>query len=359
MSMTRRDFLEAAAATTAVAAVGSGVANALAASPPKHKIKRGVASYSYQEEYFTRTMSLEDCLREMSDIGAHHIELLAEMMVPNFPNPSDAWVDQWHGWCEKYQIHPAAYTQFIDTMRTKSHNLTIEEGVQTMLRDIKLAKRLGIPRVRALIGTPIPILEATLPHLEEHGVWVGVELHAPIQISGKLMTRLLEVSEKSKLFGFVPDVGIFQNKPSPFSRDRQIREGLITRDAALYIENSWENHVDKAKTTAEVDRMPAGPGAQNYVNQVYGITTQNARDLIPFMAKCQHIHGKTWGLTEECIDPAIDLSPVIPALIEGGYDGVIATEYEGQREVQDISPFSAVEMVRRHHVMLRRLLGEV
>ena len=47
------------------------------------------------------------------------------------------------------------------------------------------------------------------------------------------------------------------------------------------------------------------------------------------------------------MDPSIDLTPVIPALIKGGYDGIIATEYEGQRMVDDIMPFSAMEMVRK------------
>jgi hypothetical protein len=46
-------------------------------------------------------------------------------------------------------------------------------------------------------------------------------------------------------------------------------------------------------------------------------------------------------------------------LIKGGYDGDIATEYEGQPWVQDIELFSAVEMIDRHHVKLRRLLGEI
>ena len=56
---------------------------------------------------------------------------------------------------------------------------------------------------------------------------------------------------------------------------------------------------------------------------------------------------------------AIDVSQVIPVLQKGGYEGAIATEYEGQRMVQDVYPFSSVEMVRRHQVMLRRLLGEI
>jgi len=55
-----------------------------------------VATYSYQEEVFVRQMTVEDCLREMSDIGARHFELIAEMLVPDFPNPSSQWVNQMH-----------------------------------------------------------------------------------------------------------------------------------------------------------------------------------------------------------------------------------------------------------------------
>lgn len=361
MKITRRKFIEtvAIAAPLAGNVLAAGVGEAATSAPARSKIRRGVASYSYQEDFMTRQMSVEDILREMSDIGANGIEVLAEMMVPDFPNPSDAWVDQWHGWVEEYNIEPAAYTQFIDSMRTMSHNLSVEEGVQTMLRDIKLAKRLGIPRIRCLIGTPVPIIEATVPYLEEQGMWMGVELHSPIRIESRLMERFLGIAQKTDHFGFVPDFGIFQNKPNPYARDRQIRDGKLRLETATYIENAWENQVDQGKVSAEVAKMEPGEGPQSYVIQVYRIATQDPRKLLPIMEKCQHIHGKTWGLTEDCVDPAIDLSDVIPTLIEGGYDGVIATEYEGQRHVQDIHPFSAVEMIRRHHVMLSRLLGDV
>lgn len=361
--ISRREFVGGVGAAGALAAssmalaVPKGVSGPT--SQPKHKIRRGVATYSYQEEVFVHQMTVEDCLREMSDIGANHFELIAEMLVPDFPNPSPQWVDQWHGWIEKYDLHPACYTQFIDSLRTKTHNLTVEEGVQTMLRDIRLAKSLGIPRIRALIGTPVDILEATVPHLEKEDIWLGVELHFPVKIHGRLVERLLKIAQKTDHFGFVPDVGIFQNKPNPFMRDRMIRDGAISSDAAHYVETSWENKVPKDKVLAELSSMSAGPGAAGFANVVYMIRPEDARDLLPFMSKCRHIHGKTWGLTEDCVDPAIDLTQVIPILVKGGYDGAIATEYEGQRLVQDIYPFSAVEMVRRHQVMLRRLLGEI
>ena len=358
MTISRRTFIESLA-TSAVALAAAGKITAAETVTAQHAIKRGVAMYSFQEEYFMRTMTVEDCLRQMSDIGAYRIELLSEMMVPDFPNPSNAWVEQWHGWVQKYHMVPTCYTQFIDTMRTKTHNLTVEEGVQTMLRDIRLAKRLGIPKIRALVGTPVDILEATVPHLEKEDVWMGVEIHFPIPIKGHLVERLLKIADKTDHFGFVPDFGIFQNKPNPYLRDRMVRDGVITHDAALFIESEWEKGAAKDSVQAAIKKMSAGPGAMGYVENVYMIMAQNPDDLLPIMSKCRHIHGKTWGLTEDCVDPAIDLTQVIPALVKGGYQGDIATEYEGQRMVQDIEPFSAVEMVDRHQVMLRRLLGEI
>src|ERR1700691_855768 len=95
MTISRRTFIESLAATSAVA-LAAGKITGAAAATAQHNIKRGVAMYSFQEEYFMRTMTVEDCLRQMSDIGAYRIELLAEMMVPDFPNPSNAWVEQWH-----------------------------------------------------------------------------------------------------------------------------------------------------------------------------------------------------------------------------------------------------------------------
>jgi Xylose isomerase-like TIM barrel len=357
MHTTRREFLQTAVAAGATAVAASGTS--AAAQTPPHRIRRGVATYCYQEEVFVRQMTVEDILKEMSDIGAYGLEVLPEMLVPGFPNPSDAWVDQWKGWLAKYKIEPACYTQFVDTMRTRSRYHTVEQGVQTMLRDIRLAKRLGIPRIRGLMGTPVPVLEALLPHLDDHGVWVGVELHAPLKLKSPLMDRLLKIADKSSMFGFVPDFGIFQNKPNPYLRDRLIRQGRVTKETALYVDDAWLNRVAKETALERVRTMSGGPGAEGYVNTVYGITTQDPRDLLPFMAKCRHIHGKTWGLTEDCVDPAIDITEVIPTLIRGGYDGVIATEYEGQRMMQDVEPFSEVEMVRRHQVLLRRLLGEI
>src|ERR1017187_3857771 len=157
--MTRKNFLEAMAGAAAYAAA-SGPAGAAAS---KGALRRGVSLYCYQEEFYKRAMTLEDCLSEASSIGASAIELLPEEMVPDFPNPSDRWVDQWRGWMEKYRLVADTYTQFQDTVLIKGQDLAVDEGVAMLERDLKLARRMGFKNMRLLIGTPLDVIAQAIP----------------------------------------------------------------------------------------------------------------------------------------------------------------------------------------------------
>ena len=52
---------------------------------------------------------------------------------------------------------------------------------------------------------------------------------------------------------------------------------------------------------------------------------------------------------------SIPYDKIIPVLQKGGYDGYIASEYEGNRHIQDVQEVDSVEQVRRHQIMLRNL----
>jgi hypothetical protein len=49
---------------------------------------------------------------------------------------------------------------------------------------------------------------------------------------------------------------------------------------------------------------------------------------------------------------------IVPVLVDGGFDGYLSSEYEGNRHIQDAYPVDSVEQVRRQHAMFARLLGE-
>src|SRR5512136_137310 len=142
MKMTRKEFLGSVAGATTYAAMSSatGVASA-AEAPKKAKFKRGVSLYSYNGDHLS-SMSLEDCFMEMDDMGAHSLEILSEQHIPGYPNPSNAWVDHWYKMLDKYRITPAFYSCWTSDIGT------VQDCVDWLVRDMRLANRLGFKRMR-------------------------------------------------------------------------------------------------------------------------------------------------------------------------------------------------------------------
>ena len=62
--------------------------------------KRGVALYSYSAE-FGFEKDLEECFEDVHDMGAHGIEILANIHIENYPwtNGLPCWINtNWSRW---------------------------------------------------------------------------------------------------------------------------------------------------------------------------------------------------------------------------------------------------------------------
>jgi hypothetical protein len=363
MKMTRKDFLQ----TVAGVAASAYVPVSSAANPtPKSKIKRGVSFYSYQEEFYTHAMTLEDCFAEVASMGAEGVQLIAEEAVPDYPTPPESWVRQWHGLMDKYQTKPTNLDTFVDVTWGGHRQMTLQESVDTLVAQFKLCSRLGFKVMRPTTG-PVSqaapeMIEKALPYAEKYDVRIAPEIHAPIPLKGKYVDSYMDLISrtKTKHLGFTLDMGIFMRRPARVARDRQIRDGLLKENIARLIEKAHEEGTPKEKTHAEVERMGGGQGDIRYLDSVYSSTAmQNPRDLLPIMPYIYNIHGKFYEMTEDLHEYSIPYEEVVPVLIEGGYDRYIDSEYEGQRLTQDAFETDSCEQVRRQHVMLRRLLGEI
>lgn len=55
-------------------------------------VKRGVSVYSYAGEYGV-TMTLEDIFADIHSMGARGLEILGNSHIPDYPNPSEAWIE--------------------------------------------------------------------------------------------------------------------------------------------------------------------------------------------------------------------------------------------------------------------------
>jgi sugar phosphate isomerase/epimerase len=353
--MTRRDLLVTAPALAFHAAVDN-----------KPKFTRGVSFYSYQEEYYNHAMNLQDCFAELASMRAAGLQLIAEEMIPNYPNPPEAWVDNWRSMMAKYQAKPTNIDTFVDVYVGGHRNMNLEEAAEVLIGQVKLAHRLGFKVMRPTTG-PVEkpatdLVARALPVAEKYDVRIAPEVHAPIPLRGEYIESYLQLIHKTgtKHVGFTVDCGIFcQRIPRVFIAYWN-RHGVQKR-VTEYVSKAFEDSPPRDQVVASVEKMKSSPADVQCAMMAhgYGPVTNRVRDLQPIMPYVFNIHGKFYEMTDELREYSIPYEEIIPALIEFGYDWSIDSEFEGQRWTQDVAVTDSCEQVRRQHVMFRRLFGEI
>ena len=115
------------------------------------EISLGVSLYSYGGDFLV-TMSLEDCLADVADMGATDIEILADTHIAGYPSPSSEWIDRWLVLVDGAGLRPTCYSSWLDTRLHRDRALSLDEAVAILRRDLELAHRLGFSIVRPKLG---------------------------------------------------------------------------------------------------------------------------------------------------------------------------------------------------------------
>jgi Xylose isomerase-like TIM barrel len=329
------------------------------------QLKRGVTLYSYQEEYYTRAMTIEDCLAEMAAIGAEGVELLPEQMVPGYPDPGQKWVDDWFRMLEKYNLKPACMDTFVDTTLGGHREMSTAEAVDTLVTHMTLADRLGFRVIRPTTG-PVPdsaldMIKGALPHAEKYNVKIAVEIHAPTLLRSKFIDDYVDLITKTgtKHFGFTPDMGLFCR-----TIPRILIEHFQRRGAKPEVIEKVNSLVRARRSQDEISAAAGKLGGQEpdmvyaFMANYYYQPENDPNDISIIAPYVYNIHGKFYEMTTDMVEPNIPYDLVIPALVKAGCTGYINSEYEGQRLTQDAFETDSCEQVRRHQLMMGKLLGE-
>ncbi|OIJ68307.1 xylose isomerase [Streptomyces mangrovisoli] len=371
-------------------------------------IQRGVSLYSYQQSQFLKELMLEDQIREVGRNlgGADGIELIDEMSL-RYPDPGDDFRRQWFAWMEAYGTKPVAMDVGMDVLQFRDHVMTHEECADRLRQDIRLAKSLGFANVRVLSVVPVDILVSALPLAEQLDIRLGKEIHQPMRLEGREVGDILDVIERTgtRHLGIVPDLGIFQFRPSEVllswleRRGAQPTASLASVDLALAIHRgespfdltavhrhtagNLRSDLGRFLTTGEsapelldvfegvkryTDERVTDPEAIDYrtVAEALMLSRTSAETLRQIAPHVIHVHGKFNNMSEVPGAPgryqeiSIDYDAAIGALKAGGFDGYINSEYEGQRYFQDRGRedlMDEVDQVRRHQELLRRLIA--
>jgi sugar phosphate isomerase/epimerase len=323
-----------------------------------HGIKRGVSLYSYQEEFYLGQMTLDDCMAATAASGATGVEVLPEQSFDEYPHLTDATVEEWHASLERHGLDPVATDLFLDTKRFRGRLLTLDEGVESVKRDIDLAVRLGAEVIRVIINTPPAVVEAAASYAAEHGIKLGVEIHSPMRYDHRWVQEHLEVIYRvdNGFVGLLPDLGTFVRRFPRVISDRAVRDGG-TPALVAHIVRVYDEHPGDIETLAPEVAWRGG----NAVDVGLAAAAAHYNDIAPsvlldFMPYIFHVHAKFYEMTEELEEYSIPYEEIIPVLVEGGYQGYLSSEYEGNRHLQDIGAVDSVEQVRRHQAMLGDLL---
>ena len=324
-------------------------------------IKRGVSLYSYQNETFTGKMTLEDCIRTSAELGAKGIEVIGEQSFWGWPecgvDPKD--IENWHSLIARYGCVPVSHDFMLDYKRYKGRIMPFDEQVASVRKDIDFGAMLGVKYIRALVSIAPEVLVAAAPYAEEKGIKILIEVHAPLHFDHPWIVRHAEAFEASgsDALGFLPDMGMFLHAYPPVFYEKFMRLG-VPKNIADYVVKAYEDRTLSEYIILGVQEM-GGTGPAIAMAEV---TRHNSafepKRMLDYMPRIHNIHGKFYEITEDYVEPSIPYDQIIAVLKQGGYDGYICSEYEGNRWIEDAVEPDSVEQVRRQQVMLARLLGE-
>ncbi|KAA9160689.1 TIM barrel protein [Amycolatopsis acidicola] len=328
--------------------------------PTGSAIGLGVSLYSYQEEYFTGAMSLEDCVAEVAAIGARGVQLLPEQMMPGYPDPPASWVDAWHALMERHGTRPTVMDTFVDVSLGGHRVMRRDEAVDHLVIQMKLAKRLGFTMIRPTTG-PVAdaapeLIAASLPFAEELGILVAPEIHAPVRLDGPLVTSYLELIAASgtKHLGFTLDLGVFCTRMPPAMLGLARRQG-VEPELVEFVARAFEQGQAPEEIAERVQEKGGGEAARALAMRTaaFGPPSNKPEALANVVPHVMNVHAKFYEVTREGVEESVPYGPVIDALVAGGYTGSLDSEYEGQRLTQDAFDTDSCEQVRRHHLLMR------
>lgn len=329
------------------------------------KIKRGMSLYSFQHQYVTKNMNLEDMFKFMNenDIG---MEILGDQMIKRSPNPSEETYRQWDELREKYQVVPVCNDIFINMNLFKNRTLTTKECTKILEQELVMAHRLGFPMVRLVSLTPPEVVEPALSLAEKLNIVMALEVHAGMGFDNPKTLAFIELIKRtqSKHLGLVLDTGIFCRR-IPRLGANYFRYYGVNEDVIKYIDDIFESGTDTLHYFQKMSGVPDElkklfksdiDAEYTEISQTY--ENNNIHVLDEFMPYIKHIHGKVYEITEDGVEYSIPYKEFIDYLKEKDYEGYISTEYEGNRLTLPGNPIVEVEQVLGHQKMLKAYIGE-
>ena len=323
------------------------------------KIKFGVSMYSFTCEFYAGRFSLEDMMAKIAEIGGKGFECVAASNVPNYPWPTQQYIDQFIRLAQKYRLQPVSYGAYIDKKLRHDREMTEPEIIRSTVNDIEYAHRFGFQVMRTQHLITPAILEKIIPYAEAYNIKVGVEVHIPHLLKTPTIQGYINMLKRvnSPFIGLIPDFGIFMERPNKFYIEYAVKKGANEK-IFLHIADCQYRGIQKEAVVEEVKKMGGNAVDLEMVSEIYTKMSYGPADtatLADIMPHVFYMHGKFYYINEGLEDPSIAYHKILPVIRDSGYDGYIMTEYEGHLFGGFVA--DPVEMCKRHIQMEHKILG--
>lgn len=326
--------------------------------------KLGVTLYSFTPDFHAGRYTFEDLVVEAAQRGlGPGLEVIGFQSFRGFPHMSREietrflrLVDE-HGW------ELACLDGNVDVAVRADRLLDEDELVEYMEAQLAAAARLGFPVLRVQNQATPAVIERLLPAAERLRVKLGMEIHAPETVRSPWVLALRELYAHldSPYLGFIPDFGASTRgiSPSVFDtfRAKGVSEELLQAIAQRWDElggRHFEAHEEIGNFIGLAHSMGAGDHAVNLAVFAVGIHGhQDPQAWAEILPDVVHVHGKFFEVRDDGHEPVVPIEELIDVLVAGGYDGYIASEYEGWHWNTQADAF---EQVARQQALCRRAL---
>jgi sugar phosphate isomerase/epimerase len=320
-------------------------------------LRLGTTLFSFTNEYHSHRCTVEQLIDRTAELGlGPGIEILGFSHIREYPRVSNDFVKMFRRAVERNNLEPSCLSMNCDVMIHRDRPMTLDESYEYHKAQIETAARLGLPVAKTQVMVGPELLVRLAPLAEKLNVKVGVEVHTPEAADSPNVMAFREAYDKigSPYLGFVPDFGAsVASVPQCFIdsfREMGIREEFI--QIAL---DAWVSEGSFSERIGRYQQNERAAGATDTdiggMFMIFGMLgRQDPKKWLEIMPQVIHIHAKFYDAHES----AIAIDELLPLFRDNGYDGYLASEWEGHAFVDD----DATEQLTAYHARMRRILAE-
>ena len=324
------------------------------------ELKLGTTLYSFTAAFHSRQASFEQLVAKVAELGVGPgIELVGFQSIRGFPVVSDSFAGHFRELMARYQLEPSCLSINADTALCRGQMMTPEEAARYLEPQIRAAAKLGFPVAKSQFAAPAESLRLLLPLIEQLGIKVGPEIHAPLGVDSPpvLAYRELYAQVNSPLLGFVPDFGTCARTLPASYLDTLRRRGIEERALELAVSiwkgpesPQWKRDEFNRRAT-ELNVEPTKASALSVMFSM--LSPHKPESWLEIMPQIIHLHGKFYDFDAEGNESSIPYGQILPLFMKAGYRGYMSSEWEGHQYAWE----PGYEPVRQHHALCRRILA--